>query len=126
EPAFPAPPTEPSPTAPRPPAPLPLVGSAAAAARAVLLLPDRHQVPINRAEFVIGRSSSADLTLDDTNISRQHARLELKDGSFFLSDLGSSNGTFVNGVRVKERSLVRDQDNLKIGRIAVVLRLYGA
>jgi putative ABC transport system ATP-binding protein len=117
---------EPSPTAPTPPAPLPLPGSPAAAARAVLVLPDGTQFPINREEFVIGRSSSSDLALDDTNVSRRHARLELKDGSFFLSDLGSANGTFVNGVRVKERSAVRDQDHLKIGRVTVVLRVYGA
>ncbi|MFA5585064.1 MAG: FHA domain-containing protein [Saccharofermentanales bacterium] len=52
-------------------------------------------------EFFIGRDMrEADLCIDSPSISRLHARIFIKDGSFFLEDLGSSNGTAVDGVRL--------------------------
>ena len=45
---------------------------------------------------VIGRSRSADLQFEEKTLSRQHAKIELSDGHWRITDLGSSNGTFVN------------------------------
>ena len=53
---------------------------------------------INGDSLVIGRDPSCDVSLRDPGISRQHARLELKGNQYILKDLGSSNGTCINGV----------------------------
>ncbi|MBF0583242.1 MAG: FHA domain-containing protein [Magnetococcales bacterium] len=51
--------------------------------------------------FVIGRSAAVDLRMNDLTISKQHARIEVKEGKIFLSDTGSSNGTSVNAVALR-------------------------
>ena len=53
----------------------------------------------------IGRDDGNEVCLDDMRASRRHCRLDWKSGRFTLIDLDSSNGTFVNGVPVKERRL---------------------
>ena len=54
---------------------------------------------------VFGRDASCDFTVSSDTVSSQHARLELLDGRLTVTDLGSSNGTFVNGERIRERVL---------------------
>ena len=73
-----------------------------------------------RARVVIGRSSSCQLVLADDTVSRRHAELRIQDGCWLLRDLGSSNGTWVNGRRVVEAE-VRPGDTLHLG--GCVLRL---
>ena len=59
-------------------------------------------VPLTEdAELLIGRSKG-DLILDDTMISGQHAKLKFKDGAWLLRDLGSTNGTMVDGRLTRE------------------------
>ena len=54
---------------------------------------------------VIGRDAGCDFTVSSNSVSRRHARLELRAGRLVVTDLGSANGTFVNGQRVRERVL---------------------
>ncbi len=64
----------------------------------------------------LGRDAgAAAVVLDDTNISRRHARLEAVDGQLVLTDLGSTNGTYVNDARVTRQVLVPG-DSVRIGR----------
>lgn len=65
--------------------------------------------------FEIGRSSRADLTIDQESISRQHARIAFEGGCHVIEDLGSTNGTFVND-RSVTRALLDDGDQIKLGR----------
>ena len=64
---------------------------------------------------LVGRSSSAELQLIDGKVSREHCRLLLEDGRVVLKDLGSQNGTFVNGERVRGRRVLARGDELAIG-----------
>jgi len=64
---------------------------------------------------VVGRSSGADVPLLDPLVSRHHARLDLDDGVVYVTDLQSSNGTFLNGSRVGESIEVRPGDRLDVG-----------
>jgi len=63
---------------------------------------------------VVGRSSELDMVLVEEMVSRRHARIELVRGSVLVEDLGSTNGTFVNGERV-ERAYLNEGDRLLIG-----------
>jgi diguanylate cyclase (GGDEF)-like protein len=69
--------------------------------------------------FVIGRSALVEVHLDDPSISRQHCRIDVKDGRLSVEDLGSRNGTLVNGVRVKS-AILSDGDRVQIGSSTVL------
>jgi hypothetical protein len=63
----------------------------------------------------IGRSNQADLCLDNERVSRRHAELYFASGHWWLRDLGSSNGTFVNNTFIHEPTRLRDGDEIRIG-----------
>ncbi len=66
------------------------------------------RVSIERDSFVIGRDEECDLVLNDRAISRQHARIWREEGLFFINDLESKNGTWVNGEPVTEPRQLTD------------------
>ena len=61
-----------------------------------------RRVPVSGAPIRIGRGAECELVLRDSKVSRRHARLAARDGVLVLTDLGSTNGTLVNGHRVTE------------------------
>ncbi len=71
------------------------------------------------SETTIGRDESADLVLADAGISRTHAKVTPEGNSAIIEDLGSSNGTFVNGERVEDPRRLRDGDELQLGNAIV-------
>lgn len=76
--------------------------------------------PIDRASTVIGRGRTADLVLSEATISRAHALLGFKGDRPFVQDLGSTNGTLLNGVREQQAALA-EGDELRMGKL--VLRI---
>lgn len=67
--------------------------------------------------FIIGRVDGNDMIMPDFAISKKHAMINLDSSSFYLKDLGSTNGTFVNGIRLDKKSLkIHDQDVLSFAR----------
>jgi hypothetical protein len=65
-----------------------------------------QKIPITKEEFVIGRGSkSADLAIKDGNISRRHAAIVYQGGSFYMKDLGSTNGVEFQGRRIDSRKI---------------------
>lgn len=76
---------------------------------------------LNTAEMTIGRGADVEIRIDDEGISRKHARFtQTAPGCFRLSDLGSRNGTFVNGERIVSAEL-KDGDKVQVGSTAVLL-----
>ena len=73
-------------------------------------------VPVH-TKVVVGREAS-DLLLRDARVSRFHASITKRGATYWLSDLGSTNGTTVNGERIAERHL-RDGDLLEFGAITI-------
>jgi hypothetical protein len=71
-------------------------------------------------EFSIGRDASCDLAIADMTVSRQHATLERTPDGWLLSDLESTNGTRVNGWRVRGKVTVRPGDLISFGNLEVV------
>ena len=73
------------------------------------------------APLVIGRDRDAQLVLPDAEVSRRHARLETQDGTVFLRDLGSSNGTFLNGKRLTSAIELREGDVVDVGTTRLIV-----
>jgi pSer/pThr/pTyr-binding forkhead associated (FHA) protein len=80
-------------------------------------------IPI-RGRLVIGRGSECDLILDEAEMSRKHAVIENFGDGIYLRDLGSSNGTFVNGVQVRDAVLHPD-DQIAFDRNRFLLEAPG-
>lgn len=71
---------------------------------------------------VLGRSSEADVRLDDPYASEFHLRVGTKDGRLVLSDLGSTNGTYVNGRRVTVPVDLAKGDSVQVGKTVMEVR----
>jgi pSer/pThr/pTyr-binding forkhead associated (FHA) protein len=72
--------------------------------------------------IIIGRHERADVFIDNPAISRQHARLYYQDGAYVLEDLGSTNGVFLNGRRIKAH-FVSDGDEIQISKFTLKYEL---
>jgi two-component system, NtrC family, sensor kinase len=77
---------------------------------------------IRETKQKLGRESHCDIHLEDSEASRTHAEIDFVDGDYVLRDLGSSNGTFVNGNRITEHKL-RVGDRVQIGKRLMLFRL---
>lgn len=77
---------------------------------------------LNGLLLIIGRRESCDVALSDSSISRRHAQLELLEGTWVLTDLGSTNGTYVNGSRIHTQEVVAG-DAIKFGSILCLLKV---
>lgn len=86
---------------------------------------DGDRYPLLAAITVLGRDNTADITLDDPGISRQHTEIRVtSDGPHLVAsirDLGSTNGTFVNGERISSQHLT-DGDRVNVGRTTLTYR----
>jgi pSer/pThr/pTyr-binding forkhead associated (FHA) protein len=71
-----------------------------------------------------GRSTDSDVFLDDITVSRKHAEFTRKAGAFFVRDVGSLNGTYVNGEQVEETKLA-SHDEVQIGKFKLVFFAAG-
>ena len=74
--------------------------------------------------MIVGRSQRADIAVDDDGVSRSHARLRREGEAVWLEDLGSRNGTFVNGVRVRGPIRLADGDKVQLGRGTILKFTY--
>ncbi len=79
-----------------------------------VLLPNNERIVLGDRVISIGRLPECDVTLNDANVSRRHAEIRPEGDAFVLVDLGSTNGSRVNGVRVSRRELV-DGDEISCG-----------
>ena len=90
------------------------------AASLSVLDPEGEQwtVELSEAETLIGRSPSADLRINDKAISRDHACISFEDGQYLIEDLQTTNGTKVNGKRVRSGEL-QDGDTIQLGQTTI-------
>lgn len=85
---------------------------------------DGRTYPLQMGSTVIGRGDQANLRLPDVGISRRHARLDFDGGQVVLTDLGSTNGTMVNGQRVSAVAL-NPGDMIQLGTTTLTFRVDG-
>ena len=75
-------------------------------------------------DLTVGRASTCDVVLSDPMVSRRHARIRVEGDDIILEDLGSRNGTYVNGDRVEATEL-QSSDDIRIGGVTLFLRPTG-
>lgn len=80
------------------------------------------ELPIDAPWLVLGRGREADWWLAELTLSRSHAAFGWDGEAFFVQDLGSTNGTWVNGAR-ETRARLRDGDEVQIGRLVLGVTL---
>ncbi|MGH9280299.1 MAG: FHA domain-containing protein [Acidimicrobiales bacterium] len=76
---------------------------------------------IDKEVSVLGREGTCDYVIEDDSVSRQHCRIRREGENFILFDLGSGNGTFLNGEQVQKAEL-RDGDLFKVGETIVLFK----
>ena len=82
---------------------------------------EERSVEVTGDTFAIGRDEECDLVLEDDQVSRRHAELELSNDRIVVRDLGSRNGTFVNGKRIQEPTPLEGNEQLRVGNTVVSL-----
>ena len=78
----------------------------------------RKQFELGEEDFVIGRTLDCEIQLSIDNVSRRHALISFRNEEYQIEDLGSTNGTYVNGIKV-EKCVLRNHDQIEIGGVKI-------
>lgn len=73
----------------------------------------------SQTEIILGRDPSCDLTLDNSTISLRHSRITFHDKQWWVEDLDSTNGSFLNNVSIDTPTVITSGDQLKLGRVLI-------
>jgi len=92
-------------------------------AHKALLLIDGKRVVVAPSGATIGRGRQADVVLNDPNVSRQHAEIRPRGGSWVVADLGSTNGSKLNGRQIDGSEVLRDGDEIEVGESVMTFTL---
>jgi hypothetical protein len=93
----------------------PLQERARSRVQTALLVLDGNRLVVGPAGVTLGRSRQCDIVLDDPNVSRQHAEIRPRGDSWVLTDLGSTNGSLLNGRRIDGPEVVKPGDEIELG-----------
>lgn len=80
-------------------------------------------IPIDQPFVTLGRSVDNDVILESDDVSRHHAQIKLRQGSYVLTDLASANGTFINDAPVDEPYVLRDGDRIRLAHVELIFEL---
>jgi len=83
-----------------------------------------REIALSEGENILGRGVDSLVWIDAQSVSRRHARLVIASGLATLEDLGSKNGTFVNGIRLSTPVALRDGDEVRVGSVPMTLRVH--
>ncbi|MDP7395486.1 MAG: FHA domain-containing protein [Lentisphaeria bacterium] len=79
---------------------------------------ERNGVELDRSQVYIGRDPECEVHIPTTTISRQHVRIFCRGEEYHVEDLDSTNGTYINGVKIK-RCILRNNDQITVGDITI-------
>ena len=101
----------------------PLEERARTRAETALLLLDGKRLVVGPTGVTLGRSRQSDVVLSDPNVSRHHAEIRPRGGSWVLTDLGSTNGSRINGRRLEGSEVIRAGDEIELGSTSLRFEL---
>jgi pSer/pThr/pTyr-binding forkhead associated (FHA) protein len=101
----------------------PLQESASARRPRPVLEYDGRRLNLPAQGVTLGRSRECDIVVDDANVSRRHAELRPRGSAWVLSDLGSTNGTRLNGHRIERSEVVEAGDQIEVGASTLTFEL---
>ena len=87
---------------------------------------DRREVSLHSGENILGRVDEAAAWMDSPSVSRRHARILVSADRASIEDLGSRNGTFVGGERVRTSTPLSDGDEIRLGSVVIRFRMFTA
>ncbi|HVL90561.1 MAG TPA: FHA domain-containing protein [Actinomycetota bacterium] len=79
-------------------------------------------LPLDQDAITLGRAAECSVALDDTYVSQLHTKIFRKDGAWFVMDLGSTNGTYLNRMKVSDPMPVSSGDEVRLGKTVVEVR----
>jgi pSer/pThr/pTyr-binding forkhead associated (FHA) protein len=91
--------------------------------QSALLITGGKRVVVGSGGATIGRSRQCDVMLDDPNISRTHAEIRPRGGSWVVTDLGSTNGSRLNGRRLEGSEVLKPGDEIELGTSQITFEL---
>jgi hypothetical protein len=91
--------------------------------QSALLLVEGKRLVVGPAGATLGRSRECDVVLNDPNVSRQHAEIRPRGGSWVLTDLGSTNGSALNGRRIDQPEVIKPGDEIELGTSVIKFEL---
>jgi hypothetical protein len=101
----------------------PLEERARTRTQTALLISGGKRLVVGPAGVTVGRSRQCDVTLDDPNVSRTHAEIRPRGGSWVLTDLGSTNGSRLNGRRLDGPEVLKPGDEIELGTSRIKFEL---
>lgn len=99
-------------------------GTARIAASGPRLVSRRREWPLSEGSNLVGRDRDCAVRIDSATLSRRHARIVVAGTESTLEDLESKNGTLVNGRRVEHAVVLKDNDQIQLGSVAVTYRVF--
>jgi hypothetical protein len=82
----------------------------------------RSSYPLDADRVVIGRGAECDIAIDDLYLSTKHTQLWFEDDEWYIADMGSKNGTYVNGTRMDKEPLILDSgDKIRLGQVEFMI-----
>lgn len=87
---------------------------------------EHGRATFGEGEQVLGRDPTLEVCLESSSVSRRHARVHIADGVAVLEDLGSKNGTFVNGQRITTAVRLSDRDQIGVGEVRLKFRILSS
>jgi DNA-binding winged helix-turn-helix (wHTH) protein len=88
------------------------------------LVRGRRRFALAPGETIVGRDPGAAISIPDQSVSRRHAVVRVSDDGVTVEDLGSKNGTFVQGERVRATYPLADEDHVRFGSVELTLRIF--
>lgn len=104
----------------------PAAADAASAGPDMYLQTADHRYPLPQGTVVIGRAPDATIRIESGGVSRHHARIHVSGNEAHVEDLGSKNGTFVDGQPVTTSLLLQDGSEVRVGPVAFTFRVSSA
>jgi DNA-binding winged helix-turn-helix (wHTH) protein len=97
---------------------------AAAALRRHCLVNGKREIELSDGENIVGRDMDAAVRIDDPTVSRHHARVVVDGAAVRVEDLGSKNGSFVDGKRLRASRRLRSGNTVKVGSVLLTFKTY--